>query len=54
MFARYSGEISITILVKKINQNFSKNPKSPILRALWVLFAQIWANMNFPGKKGLC
>ena len=31
--------------------NFLKNPKKPILGRFWVFFPQIWAKMNFPGKK---
>ena len=58
--ARYVGEISIAILVfildyfqlKLTWQNFSKSQKNSILGLFWALFAQIWAKMNFPGKKG--
>ena len=32
---------------------FFKKSKKTIFGPLWALFAQIWANMNFPGKKGL-
>ena len=32
--------------------NFSKNPKNAILGPFWILFAQICAKINFPGKKG--
>ena len=61
-FARYGGEISITMLFfildyfqeKLTWQNFPKNSENPILRPLWALFAQIFAQMNFPGKKRLC
>ena len=31
---------------------FFKNPKKPILGPFRAPFAQIWAKMNFPGKKG--
>ena len=59
-FARYGigGEILITILIsildyfREKSQNFSKTPKKHFWGPLWALFAQIWANMNFPGKKG--
>ena len=30
---------------------FKKIPKEPILGTFWALFTQIWAKMNFPGKK---
>ena len=29
---------------------FQKNSKSPILGPFWALFAQIWAQINFPGE----
>ena len=29
-----------------------KIPKNPILGPFWLLFAQIWAEMYFPGKIG--
>ena len=32
---------------------FFKQYKTSILGLFWTLFAQIWANMNFPEKKGL-
>ena len=59
-FTRCVVEIS-TILVfildyfkeKLTWQNVSKNPKNPILGPFWALFVQIWAKMNFPGKKSL-
>ena len=61
-YARYVGEISITILVFIIDyfqekltwQSFSKNPKHHILGPFWVLFAQIWTKNKFSWKKGLC
>ena len=31
---------------------FKQFKKPTILGPLWALFAQIWAKMNFPGKKG--
>ena len=42
------------LLEKLTWQNFSKNPKNPILGLFWALFAQILTKMNFPEKKGLC
>ena len=59
-YARYVGELSITILVFIIDyfqekltwQIFLKNPKSPILSLFWALFAQIWAKNEFSWKKG--
>ena len=39
---------------EKLQNFFSKNPKNPYLGSFWVLFPQIWAKMNFTGKKGLC
>ena len=59
-FTRCVVEIS-TVLVfildyfkeKLTWQNVSKNPKNPILGPFWALFVQIWAKMNFPGKKSL-
>ena len=55
-YARYVGEISITILVfiiddlkeKIISQNFLKNPQNPILGPF-----KLGPKMNFPGKKML-
>ena len=32
-------------------QHFSKNRKNPIFGPFWALFAQIWADINFPEKK---
>ena len=61
-FAKYGigGEISITILVfildcfheKQITKFFKKS-KKPYFGAFWALCAQIWAKMNFSGKKVL-
>ena len=31
---------------------FLEKSKKPYLRSFWALFAQIWAKMNFPRKKG--
>ena len=62
-FARYGigGEISVTILVfilhyfqeKLITKFFKKIKKTPLLGLIRDLFAQIWAKMNFPGKRSL-
>ena len=53
------GERSTAILVsildyfqEKRMRKIFKNPKNLISRAFWAIFAQIWAKMNFPGKKG--
>ena len=54
-FARYTigGKISITILViGKTNTKFFKISKKNILGQFWVLVAQVYTKMNFPGKKG--
>ena len=37
---------------EKLMTKFSKISKKTYLGAIWALFAQIWAKMNFPGKKG--
>ena len=34
-----------------MRKNF-KNQKNPTWGPFWVLFAKMWAKMNFPGKKG--
>ena len=58
-FARYGigVEISTTMLVfildyfrEKLMPKFLYF-KNPISGTFWALFAQIWAKMNFPGKK---
>ena len=33
---------------------FKKYPKRTYFGAFWAIFTQIWAKMNFPGKKELC
>ena len=60
-FCQIVGQISITILALNLDylqekltwQNFLTNWKNPIFVPFWALFAQIWANMNFPEKKRL-
>ena len=32
---------------------FKKDPKRTYFGAFWAIFTQIWAKMNFPGKKEL-
>ena len=59
-YARYVGEISITILVfitdhfqeKLTSQNFSKNPKKPYKGPILGPFAQIGAKNESSWKKG--
>ena len=61
-YARYVGEISITILVfiidyfqeKLTSQNFSKNHKNPILGTFWIFLPKLGPKMIFPRKKGRC
>ena len=33
---------------------FFKKKKNPTWGPFWALFAQIWAKINFPGKRRLC
>ena len=37
---------------KLTSQNFSKNPKNPILGPFGALLPKLGPKMNFPGKKG--
>ena len=41
------------LFLRKTNDKiFQKIKTKPLLEPFWPLFAQIWAKINFPGKKG--